>query len=152
MKTAKCLSQDPLNGVLCVVLFSTSHLLDDSSDGTVHELHEDPKNVPRVVISVHNIQAEAILARAEFHEGNLVVHELLVLVSLWRAELESELFLVRLALNSVYFGETTGAQLIVAVDIVVRRGVIFLPNVVLLDQVVELLNSGKLLLLLEHHS
>ena len=142
VKAAQSLPQDPLDGVFCVELFSASHLLNNGSNRAVHQLDEDPEDVPRVIVGIDHIQTEAILASAELHESDLVIHELLVLLGLRGAELEGELLLVGLALDSVHLGEAAGTKLVMTVDVIEGRGIFFLPDVVLLDNGIELLHRG----------
>lgn len=145
----QCLPQDPLQGILSVVLFSTSHGLDNVGDGAVHELDEDPEDIPLIiVVGLLDVQRDA-LTLAHLHQGDLVEHEFFVLVGARGAELQSKLFLVCLAQHFVHLGETTDSKLFLAVDVVVRRGVFLLPNEVLFNSLLERCGRDKFFLLLE---
>ena len=55
LQAAQGLSERPFQGILRVELFSAAHSLDDRSYSSIHELNEDPKNAPVIIVSIDHV-------------------------------------------------------------------------------------------------
>ena len=129
VETTQCLSEDPLKSLLCVKICSVSHAFDKWSDCTVHQLNKDPKNAPIIIVSIDDVQAEPTATHA--HKSHLVNHEFTIFFITWSAEFQSKLLLVSLPEHLVNLGKAANSELVLAKDIVERRWVTLLPDVVL---------------------
>lgn len=55
LQAAQGLSERPLQGILRVELFPTSHSLDDRSYSSIHELNKNPKNASVIIVGIDNV-------------------------------------------------------------------------------------------------
>lgn len=99
-----------------------AHVFDYGSDGTVHELDEDPQDAAVVVVGVDHFKADVLFLRrgAHTHQSDLVKHQLSVIFVTWCAEFECELLFVLFPQDTEDLSEASDSKLVLAIDIVER--------------------------------